>query len=614
MHKYANLLGSFENKNKSEPTFCIITPVFDPALISLKKLIKDLKRQTYKNFIHAMVSNGQSPKIEKYVTSLQKKDSRFIFIITKAALTPDFASIKVDSGKRRDYCLRNCPAQWYQFLDADLSIIDTGYFAKLYMMQKVIKTNIMLVKTKYHGNMLPANPINVEGNISLANYCFSKKIANQYRYPTNYKAGDWGNDFKYWMKISKNEKVTSLNFIATTEGDDRTYKRMSDSKIEETLGKELISVFGNSFAVEDLAGLDEVMQSHRVGYGEVTRSFENAFSDYIGFRYGVATNSCTNAFWILLKTLKFSANEEVIIPSIHFFGIRNILELLNIKYKIVDVDEGTPNLNIEHCKKLITANTKAIIALDYGGYPFEIKKLKAYLKKIGRQDIYLILDAANSPFTQLNNKYVAREYHYALYSFDMNKVLVTGDGGMILSNNKTNIEKCRTLSYYGIADTGKSGFAKSSTSKEWWRVGMIDPSMKLAMNNLAATLGVSQLAKIKTNLSGRENIRQMYYKKLRQLVADGHITLPPNNARVTNATYLFWLIVKDKQTRDNLTRFLLRKNIYSTVKYEPLGTKKATPLAWDFFECSICIPLNQNLHEQIVDYIVSQLLDFFYEK
>lgn len=209
---------------------------------------------------------------------------------------------------------------------------------------------------------------------------------------------------------------------------------------------------------------------------------------------------------------------------------------------------------------------------------------------------------------------MAREYDYALYSFDMNKVLVTGDGGMILSNNKTNIEKCRTLSYYGITDTGKSGFTKSATSQEWWRVGTIDPSMKLAMNNLAATLGISQLSRIQTNLSSREAIRQMYYKKLRQLVKDGHVILPPNNVHVANATYLFWLIVKNKQIRDDLAHFLLSKNIYSTVKYEPLGTKKETPSAWDFFERSICIPLNQNLHEQIVDYIVSQSLDFFYEK
>lgn len=286
LHPIVNYLGQLHGNKKDEPFLCIITPVFDPALISLKKLIKNLKQQTCRDFIHVMVSNGQSPKTEKYVASLQKKDSRFIFIVTKAALTPDFASIKVDSGKRRDYCLRNYPAKWYQFLDADISIIDTGYFAKLYVAQKFIKTNIMLVQTKYHGNMLPANPINIEGNISLANYCFSKKIANQYRYPANYKDGDWGNDFKYWMKISKNEKATSLNFIATTEGDDRTYKRMSDSKIEEILGKELISVFGNSFAVEDLAGLDVVMQSHRVGYGELTRRFENEFSGYIGFKYG----------------------------------------------------------------------------------------------------------------------------------------------------------------------------------------------------------------------------------------------------------------------------------------------------------------------------------------
>lgn len=243
----------------------------------------------------------------------------------------------------------------------------------------------------------------------------------------------------------------------------------------------------------------------------------------------------------------------------------------------------------------------------------KINTLRRGLSKLGRKDIILILDAANSPFTKVNNRYVASNYDFALYSFDMNKIMVTGDGGMILSNNRPIMDKVRSLSYYGILDKHTSGFSKSSSGFEWWKVNASEPSLKLAMNNITAALGISQLIQIDQMLVPRNKVKELYYTKLQKLVDDKHIVLPPNDKNVTNANYLFWLILKNKQTRDDLAYSLLNKNIYSTVKYQPLASKRQTPVAWDFFECSLCIPFNQNLSESAIDYIVSQILEYFYE-
>jgi len=614
LHKYANLLDSFENKNKSEPTFCIITPIFDPALISLKKLIIDLKGQTYKNFIHVLVSNGKSPLIESYVAKLNKTDDRFIYVETVQELTVSFAELMTNSGKRRDFCLQHFSAKWYQFLDADAHITDSMYLAKLFVAQKFIKTNIMLVKTEYHGTILPHGQRDTEGQISVANYCISKKVAKKYHYPSNYSNGDPGNDFKYWLKISKTQKVTLLDIFAAIEGDERSYKRMTDKRIEGMLGKEMISVFGNSFDNQLAAKLQPVFDSHMVGHGAEVVRFESAFSGCIGFKGGVATNSCTNAFWILLKALRLRSNDEVLIPGTHFFGIKNVLEILKIKYRVVDVDATIPNASLESIKSNITKNTKVIIGLEYGGYPFAIKELKKHLNKIKRNDIILVLDAANSPFTKQYRKYTAKQYDYALYSFDMNKILVTGEGGMILGNDKKIIEYCRSLSYYGILEKNNSSFAKSGSSKKWWEIGAIDPSLKLSMNNITATIGLSQLDGIKQNLEQRKKVLDWYHKKLRQLVADGHVVIPPVPTGVENSTYLFWIILKNEKLRNELANFLLSRNIYTTVKYQPLGTKQQAPKAWDFFDRSLCLPINPNIHEQLVDYIVSQLISYFYEQ
>lgn len=613
-HKLTLILRKLESKNPEEPFVCIITPVYDQSLTSLKKLIKDLKKQSLDDFKHILISNGPSPDIEMYIKQINITESRFEYIELDFTPTPNFASLMSNLGMRRDYCLKNYSAKRYLFLDADVHIIDIDYFSKLYFSHITTNKEILVVSCIYHGFKLPMHPINKEGLIQIGNYCISSNIAKKYRYPTQYDTNkEQGNDWRYWIKISKSNSILFLDFIATTEGDDRSYKRATDIRLEDRYQNTIISVFGNTFYPEDGSNIDKVLQSHLVGKGSIVTEFETKFRKHIGFKYAVSTNSCTNAFWILLKALNFKSSDEILIPSIHFFGVKNALDLLRLNYNTIDVDSDIPNISFDAIKHKITKKTKAIITLDYGGYPTNSKKIKKHLNKIGRKDIILILDAANSPFTKLNNQYIALDYDFAIYSFDMNKIIVTGDGGMILSNKEKELDRCRSLSYYGIKDKNISGFSKSVTNNKWWEIESYEPSLKFAMNNISATLGLSQLKNIKLILGKRNTIKKMYYTKLKHLVKDGYIELPPIDSKVDNSNYLFWLKVKSEYIRDELAYFLLRKSIYSTVKYQPLGDKKTTPIAVDFFERSLCIPLNQNMDETIVDYIVSQLIDYFYE-
>src|SRR5690606_5126131 len=119
--------------------------------------------------------------------------------------------------------------------------------------------------------------------------------------------------------------------------------------------------------------------------------------------------------------------------------------------------------------------------LEFGGYPLDVKPLRAYLKKIGRKDIILILDAANSPFTKYKNKNTALMYDYALYSFDMNKILVTGDGGMILSQRSEIIDTIKTAASWGIDNKAKTGYERSLTADQWWETKINNPGINLQM-------------------------------------------------------------------------------------------------------------------------------------
>lgn len=376
--------------------------------------------------------------------------------------------------------------------------------------------------------------------------------------------------------------------------------------------QKLISVFGNSFNEDDVKEVKKVLQSHLVGIGEVTGNFEHEFKNRIGFKYASAVSSCTNGFWLLMRALNVKPQDEVIIPNIHFYGIKNVMSLLNINYKIADVGKPLPNITLKDIKNGLTENTKAIIFLEYGGYPvLEIDIIRCYLKSIGRNDVLLILDAANSPFTKYKGIFSALNYDFAVYSFDMNKILVTGNGGMVLSDNKRIIEKVKSLANFGIVDPIKSAFLKSQAGDRWWEINSILPSLNLVMNNIAASLGLTQLTKIEKNLTKRNQLVENYHKTLKPLETKGLIELPQESEYVENNVYFFWLILNNETARNNLAKYLLQNNIYTTVKYQPLDTKAVTPNAYNFYNRSLILPLNQNLTHTEQKYIVKNIYGFF---
>lgn len=371
----------------------------------------------------------------------------------------------------------------------------------------------------------------------------------------------------------------------------------------------MLSVFGNTFDADDLTAMKQVMNTHLVGMGKITTKFEEVFAQKIGFKYAVATSSCTNAFWLLFQSLNFPNNTDVIIPNNHFFGIKNVLKLHNLNIIAADVDINIPNITLAAIEKVITPNTKAIIFLEHSGHPLmEIGKIRDYLKNINRSDILCILDAANSPFTTYKTSYTALQYDIALYSFDLNKILVTGDGGMVLSNNEDLIKEIKSRSYYGIQDSSKSGFDKSqNTANAWWEVDISTPSIKLSMNNLTAALGLSQIQKVPRFLHRRSEIRQLYLKGLQPLVNIGKISLPTLDLDVFGDLYLFWIKLQDENTRNSLARYLLSKEIYTTVKYQPIDPQAITPNAFDYYARSLCLPFNQNLSNSDVQYVINQI-------
>jgi len=612
---------------RRRPFLCVITPVFDPARGSVELLIQDLMRQTFGDFVHVMVSNGPSPEVSALVARVRagdlgggRPDARFLYEELPARETPDAVSLLLELGRRRRHAMGTHAADRYVFLDADAEILDERYFARLYVAHVLSRRDLILSMVRYYDRVLPEFPIRF-GRIDMANFTFSAAIGHEHPYPIDHDPSiGVANDYRFWAAISAGRKPLVLDAICVRKDGHKGYVRLTDRIIDEMVigrGPEarLIPLFGNSFDQSDVDGVARVLESHLVGPGAKAKELERHFARSLGFEHAVSTSTATSAFWLLARALDLDRSTEVIVPNIHFYGVTNVLRLLGVPYRVADVGPGVPNITPEAMAACLTPRTRAVVALDYGGWPADVPGMRRALAAAGRSDVWLVADAANSLFTRVDGKYWARSYDHAFLSFDMNKIVVTGDGGMVLTDDATVSERVKRLAFHGLEGEAVTGFERARRGAGggpmWWEERVGEPGLNLLMNDVAASLGLTQLAKAEGFLVKRQAVRDVYLDRLASLAEAGAVELPPTSPMVSGDLYMFWIKLADRATRDALARSLLEGGIYTSVKYQPVDASAATPNAHDFWARALCLPLHQNLEPLYADYVMSRVVAFF---
>ena len=207
--------------------FCVITPVFDGCSVAASLLIHSLRQQSYTNFKHILISNGPSPLIKNLVEKVN--DSRVIYNEQPQEKIPSAMNLIENLGKRRNYCIKNFEADRYFFFDADLLIINNDFFNQINEVH--YKANIIVSKIKLEKLEYPIAPIK-KGNIDLANYCISKKVAEKYDYPTKYDdINDVAFDWRFFNLI-QHEGLYFSNILYAIKNGNNDYKTVSRIFVE----------------------------------------------------------------------------------------------------------------------------------------------------------------------------------------------------------------------------------------------------------------------------------------------------------------------------------------------------------------------------------------------
>ena len=288
--------------------------------------------------------------------------------------------------------------------------------------------------------------------------------------------------------------------------------------------------------------------------GKYVKMFEDMFSQFCGVDYAVSCCNGTAALRLILLALGIGSGDEVIVPSFTFVATANAVLSCGAKPIFVDSDITTWNIDPSLVEKLITPNTKAIIPVHIFGCPVDMDPILAIAKKY---DLFVIEDAAEAHGAEYKGRKVGSFGVASMFSFYGNKIITTGEGGMIVTNDLELSKKIRQLSSHGM----------SPTDRYWFPV----VGYNYRMTNIAAAIGLAQLEKIDWHLERRKLVNAKYVSILSN---DDRIVLQHQPEWACSSFWMNSVLIKDtsKISRDDVMSRLLEAGIETRPLFYPMHT------------------------------------------
>ena len=261
--------------------------------------------------------------------------------------------------------------------------------------------------------------------------------------------------------------------------------------------------------------------------GKFLNMFEEKWARYCGAEEGIAVTNGTSALQVAFKSLNLQSGDEVIMPS--FTIISCALAIIEAGAKPVLVDCYPDNwcMNVNEVEKKISSKTKAILVVHMFGHPVEMNRINRLVKK---HNLFLIEDAAEAHGAMYKNKKVGSFGDLACFSFYANKLITTGEGGMVVSNNKILAERVRSL--------------RNLSFRSDRRFFHTELGYNYRLTNMQAALGVSQIKNIEKHVTIKRRNTRNYNKILKDMKLP--LRLPTERENVRSVFWMYGIIIKNK--------------------------------------------------------------------
>ena len=374
----------------------------------------------------------------------------------------------------------------------------------------------------------------------------------------------------------------------------------------------MIRLFKPSLGEEEINAIREAFNRSWVGLGPMVSEFEEKWSKFCGAKISIGVNSATAALHLALATFKFPEGSKVLVPSLTFSATASAVLYNRLVPVFVDSDPVTLGMSFSDLERKYTEDCVAVIPVHYDGHPVKMDFLMNWAKE---KNLKVIEDCAHTAGGIYNGKMLGTWGDIGCYSFEEKKLMTTGDGGMMVTDNPELFKDVKAMRWVGIdKDNWKTAQSYVASNKDalHWFYELNVLGYKYNMNDLAASIGLVQLKKLPDFNARRSEIIRRYMDALH-----GHERVRPM-LPFEPEIYTYQMFGVRAELCNDLIVYLKSKGIATGRHYTPLSLQPLfKPFAYgcNFIEQEseklITLPLHVDLSNDDVDYIVREIKNFY---
>jgi perosamine synthetase len=332
--------------------------------------------------------------------------------------------------------------------------------------------------------------------------------------------------------------------------------------------------------------------------GTYINRFETEFAEFCQVKHAISCSNGTTALHLALLAHEVTQGDEVIIPTLTYIATANAVVYCGAKPVFVDVEEDTWNINPFEIEEKITSKTKGIIVVHLYGHPVDMDPVMEIAKKHG---LFVIEDAAEAIGATYKGKKVGSIAHTSIFSLFGNKIVTTGEGGMVTTNDDSLAKRVRLLKGQGM----------DPDRRYWFPI----VGYNYRMTNIQAAIGCAQLERVEWHIEQRKRIAGLYHKYLKE---NNEMTLPVEKEWAKNVFWMYSVVLNDasESVRDEVMQKLREEGIETRPFFYPmhilppyvgLQQSKEFPVSNRISKQGINVPTFASLTSDDIAYISNKL-------
>ncbi|EHQ89367.1 DegT/DnrJ/EryC1/StrS family aminotransferase [Desulfosporosinus youngiae] len=342
-----------------------------------------------------------------------------------------------------------------------------------------------------------------------------------------------------------------------------------------------------------------VLDSNFLSLGPKLREFEEKMAAYSGTEYAIACNSGTSGLHMIIAGLGIKDGDEVITTPFSFISSSNCMLFERAKPVFIDIDENTYNMDTSQIESKITEKTKAILPVHIFGQPVNMTDIRQISLKYG---LHIIEDSCEAIGAEWNGKKAGTMSEAGVFAFYPNKQMTTGEGGIVVTNNKNLAKLC-----YSLRNQGRG------IDTQW--LNHVRLGYNYRMNDISCALGIAQLERIDEILAARQRVADAYMERFKEVEG---VILPTVDERVKMSWFVFVIRFESWIDRNVVMETLLGRGIgcrpyFTEIHLQPFyremfGYKEGDfPITERVASGTLAIPFFNSITEEQVDIVVDEV-------